>query len=344
MDKKTIFITGGLGFIGSNFVEHIFQKYPDYRILVLDALTYAGNFDNISKEIWESGRFEFWYGSVTNPEIVNKLVFQSQLVVHFAAESHVARSIFDNSRFFETDVLGTQTVTNSVLNNKNVERFIHISTSEVYGTATYAPMDEKHPLDPTTPYAGAKAGADRLVSSYWHTYDIPAMIVRPFNQYGPKQHLEKAIPRFITSLLEGSPIRIHGDGKNTRDWCFVEDTCEAIDEILHLPDFSKVKNQIINVGTGTDYKILEVAQTILKILGKPESLIHHVEDRPGQVERHISSTKKAEDLLGWRAKTNLQAGLERTIEWYQKNPEWWKRGQYMKEVPIHTLDGGREMY
>ena len=199
---KTVLITGGAGFIGSNFVHHLYNKYPDYRLLVVDALTYAGNVHNCPDGAMGSGRYEFWYGDVRNGELMDTLVGQSDIVVHMAAESHVTRSIYDNKLFFETDVLGTQAVANAIVKHRDrVERFIHISTSEVYGSALDEKMSEEHPLNPMSPYASAKCGADRLVYSYWATYDIPATIIRPFNNYGPYQHLEKAVPRFITSVL-----------------------------------------------------------------------------------------------------------------------------------------------
>src|SRR5947209_3547530 len=200
MTERRILITGGAGFIGSNFVRYILNTYPDYTVTVLDALTYAGNLDNFDDRTKEDPRFIFWQGNVQNGEMVSELVAQCDAVVHFAAETHVARSIYDNTTFFQTDVLGTQVIANAVLKHK-IERFIHISTSEVYGSAEYDPMDELHPLLPTTPYAGAKCGADRLVYSYYVTYGIPAVILRPFNNYGPHQHLEKVVPRFITSAL-----------------------------------------------------------------------------------------------------------------------------------------------
>jgi dTDP-glucose 4,6-dehydratase len=224
-DSKTILVTGGAGFIASNFVRYILEKYTNYRVMVLDCLSYAGNPENFNGGVIDSARFSFWYGNVRNPEIVNTMVSQADVVVHMAAETHVARSIYDNAVFFETDVLGTQVVANAVLKNRNVERFIHVSTSEVYGTALTEPMAEEHPLNPASPYASAKAGADRLVYSYYVTYGIPAIIVRPFNNYGPYQHLEKVIPRFITSALLNEPLTIHGDGKSLRDWLYVEDHC-----------------------------------------------------------------------------------------------------------------------
>lgn len=341
---KTILITGGAGFIGSCFVRHIFKKHPDLKIIVLDALTYAGNPNNFPQEIKESNRFEFWYGNVNNITLVDELVSRSHLVVHFAAESHVARSIFDNRIFFETDVMGTQTIANAVLRHKNkIERFIHISTSEVYGTALKEPMDEEHPLKPLTPYAAAKAGADRLVYSYIITYKIPAIIIRPFNNYGPYQHLEKAIPRFITSAILNEPLTIHGDGSAERDWVYVEDVAEAIESALWV-ELDKVQGEVINIGTGISTSVLEIAHKILKLMEKPESLVQHIPDRPGQVDKHISSTEKAKQLLGWQAKTSLEEGLKKTIKWYQENRAWWEPLRWMRTVPILTEDGKIEQY
>jgi dTDP-glucose 4,6-dehydratase len=341
---KTILITGGAGFIGSNFVRYVFANYPGYRITVLDALTYAGNANNLPESIKSDSRFSFWYGNVRNADLVNELVAQSDIVIHFAAESHVARSVFDNLVFFETDVLGTQVMANAVSKHCNsVERFVHISTSEVYGTALEVPMTEDHPLNPSTPYASAKAGADRLVYSYWVTYDIPAVIVRPFNNYGPNQHLEKVIPRFVTSALRDEPLTIHGHGTATRDWTYVEDCCQALDRVIHV-SFEKVKGQVINVGTGRDISIQDIAEVVLDRLNKPRSLITHIGERPGQVERHISSTEKALLTLGWKATTDFQQGITKTIEWYQQNPDWWQKLLWMRHVPIRTKEGKVEYH
>jgi dTDP-glucose 4,6-dehydratase len=336
---KTVLVTGGAGFIGSNFVRYLHHERPDYRVIVLDALTYAGNPDNLPPEIRNSKHFEFWHGNVTNGEIVNALVARSDVVVHFAAESHVARSIFDNRVFFETDVIGTHVVANAVLKaGSKVERFIHISTSEVYGTAAESPMTEDHPLNPTTPYAAAKAGADRLVYSYWQTYGIPAVILRPFNQYGPNQHLEKAIPRFITSALCGSPLTVHGDGRSSRDWGFVGDTCEAIDKAIHVP-LECVTGEAINLASGRDVAVGDLASMLVDRMGVPASLIQRVRERPGQVDRHIGSTAKAKALLDWEPSTPLEEGLDFTIGWYDRNREWWRTQEWMKLVPVRTREG-----
>jgi len=341
---KTILVTGGAGFIGSNFVRYLFENYPGYNIIVLDALTYAGNIENLPEKIKKDSRFSFWYGNVRNGELVNELVTKSDVIVHFAAESHVARSIFDNTIFFETDVLGTQVVANAVLKNQDsVERFIHISTSEVYGTAQTVPMTEEHPLNPASPYAGAKVGADRLVYSYWVTYDIPAIIIRPFNNYGPNQHLEKVIPRFITSALLDEPLTVHGSGENTRDWVYVEDVCQALDKVMHV-SLDKVKGQVINIGTGRDTAVMAIAEMVLDILGKPKRLVTQVGDRPGQVKRHVSSTEKALRVLSWKAQTGFEDGLVRTIEWYQQNRDWWQKLLWMRYVPIKTRDGKIEYH
>ncbi len=327
--EKNILVTGGAGFIGSNFINYLHKHYPDYNILLLDALTYAGNLDSIGEGVKGNGHFQFYHGNVTHPDIVNSLVAKSDIVVHFAAESHVTRSIYDNSLFFETDVIGTQVLANAIVNHP-VELFIHISSSEVYGTSITCPMDEEHPLNPMSPYAAAKAGADRLVYSYMQTYDFPAVIVRPFNNYGPCQHLEKAIPNFIVSALEGQPLTLHGSGESTRDWIFVEDTCEALTRILHA-DRDKVVGETINLGTGIDTSINDIARKILHLLDVPESRIEYVTDRPGQVSRHISNKDKAKLLLDWETKISLDEGLKRTVDFYTGNRKWWSKFLWMKE-------------
>jgi len=328
--KKNILVTGGAGFIGSNFINYLHRKYPEYKILLLDALTYAGNLDSIANGIKQNGHFRFYHGNVTHPDIVNSLVAKSDMVVHFAAESHVTRSIYDNSLFFETDVIGTQVLANAIVNHP-VELFIHIPSSEVYGTALKSPMDEDHPLNPMSPYAAAKAGADRLVYSYMQTYDFPAVIVRPFNNYGPCQHLEKAIPNFIVSALQDQPLTLHGSGESSRDWIYVEDTCEALCRIMHA-DREKVVGETINLGTGIDTSVNAIAKKILNILDLPESRIKYVTDRPGQVSRHISSREKAKRLLNWETSVSLDEGLERTIEFYTRNRKWWDKFLWMQEL------------
>jgi dTDP-glucose 4,6-dehydratase len=344
--KKTILITGGAGFIGSNFVRHLYHKYPEYRLIILDALTYAGNIENLPVNIneYNGERLVFWYGNVRNGELVDTVVSQSNIVIHFAAETHVTRSIYDNYIFFETDVLGTQMVANSVLKYKDrIERMMHISTSEVYGTALKEKMDEEHPLMPMSPYAAAKAGADRLVYSYWTTYELPVVIVRPFNNYGPYQHLEKAIPRFITSCILNEPLRVHGDGGASRDYLFVEDLCLAIDLLMHT-DIQKVRGQVFNVASGVHRSILSIAHDIVRMMGKDESSIQFTGDRPGQVFRHTGDIEKMERLFHWHPNVSWQAGLERTIRWYQESRPWWEKQLWMRTVPIIAKSGKRELH
>ena len=344
---KTFLVTGGAGFIGSNFVHYLYDKYPDYRILILDVLTYAGSVENLPGGMSQgtnNGRLQFWYGDVRNASLVDSLVAQSNVVVHFAAETHVTRSIYDNYHFFETDVLGTQVVANSVLKHaSSIDRFIHISTSEVYGTARAPKMDEEALLMPMSPYASAKAGADRLVYSYFATYNLPAIIVRPFNQFGPRQHLEKVIPRFITSCLLNEPLRLHGDGTAERDFTYVEDTCRALDCLAHC-DLNSVRGEVINLGTGASISLAAIAPLVARKMNTPDAVITYVGDRPGQVFRHTADIRKAEQLLGWRPHVSFEEGLERTIAWYVANRSWWEKQLWMREIPIITKTGKRELH
>ena len=341
---KVVFLTGAAGFIGSNFLRYMFDKYPNYYFLILDALTYAGNLDNIPDYIKQSPRFEFWYGSVTNQDLVDQLMKQVNFVVHFAAESHVTRSIFDNKQFIETDMMGTQVMMNSLIKHKNVERFIHISTSEVYGTAESDFMDENHSLNPRSPYAAAKTGADRLVFAYCCTYNIPAVIIRPFNNYGPHQHIEKLIPRFITNAIKKEPLTIHGDGSAQRDWIHVLDTSDGIDRALHLDNFTKIKHEVINLGSSIAISVLEIANMIINYFNLPQNYLVFIGDRPGQVSRHIANANKAERLLGWKARYSLETSIAEIIEWYKQNQSWWKKMELIKQVPIQTFNHTIELH
>ena len=301
-NQKTILVTGAAGFIGSNFIKYMFDKYPTYNFIVIDALTYAGSLEKIPGYIQNSPRFKFFHDTITNEKIVDNAMAKSHLVVHFAAETHVTRSIKDDAIFFYTDVIGTRVLMSAVVKYaKNIERFIHISTSEVYGTAASEPMDEEHPLNACSPYAAAKVGADRLVYSYCCTFNVPAVILRPFNNYGPNQHLEKLIPRLITSAIKGEPFTIHGSGQQKRDWIHTLDTSKAIDAALHVKNFESIKHQVINIGSGLSTSILDIAKIILESFKLPESQLQFVADRPGQVDNHISSTAKAKALLNWNA-------------------------------------------
>lgn len=343
---KSILITGGAGFIGSAFAHYIYNNYSNYNILVVDSLTYAGTVENLPVPISkiDDPRFEFWYGNVMNGELIDTLVSRVDMVVHFAAESHVTRSIFDNTQFFQTDVLGTQIVANAVCKHKDkIERFIHISTSEVYGTALQEAMTEEHALNPMSPYAAAKAGADRLVYSYWATYEIPAVIIRPFNNFGPRQHLEKVIPRFITSLLLNEPMRVHGTGESARDFVFVDDNCRAIDLALHAPP-EKVIGEVFNVGSGIHRSILSIAQAITDMIEPGKRDLIHIGDRPGQVMRHTADCSKISRILGWQPSTSWEEGLRKTISWYTANRKWWEKQIWMRDIPIITQSGQHERH
>ena len=350
-DPKAILITGGAGFVGSNVLRYLWERYPKAKFHVLDALTYAGDLRNIPDEIHKSPRFKFWYGDIRNVKLIDSLVSQCDVVLHFAAETHVARSIFDDIKFFETDVLGTQAVANAVLRNRKiVKRFVHISTSEVYGTARTEKMNEEHPLEPQSPYAAAKVGADRLVYSYIATYGIPAVIVRPFNLYGPNQHLEKLIPRFITSVLLDEPMTIHGTGESARDFTYVSDLARAIELIIDAPD-AQVVGQVFNVGNDRATSVLEIAKMIESYLPKHlekkptfTKYTLNIGDRPGQVFRHTSDSTKIRKTLGWEPQITFEDGLQMTIDWYLNNRAWWEPKIWMRHVEIETPEGKKELH
>jgi dTDP-glucose 4,6-dehydratase len=318
---KRVLVTGGAGFISSNFICHLLGATP-YEVVTLDALTYAGNLENLA-DVLSHPRLSFVHGDIRDTALVRELVEGVDVIVNAAAESHVAKSIEHGaSEFVTTNVEGTQILLDAIRVTP-VERFILISSSEVYGTAEAAPMDEEHPLMPRSPYAATKAGADRLAYSYWTTYDLPIVIVRPFNNYGPRQHPEKLVPRFVTQALADEPLTIHGDGHASRDWLYVADAAEAIERVIETP-IESLAGEVLNVATGVDISVNDIAGMVLDVLGKPPELRAHVPERPGQVDRHIGSTEKAERLLGWRARTSFEDGLVRTIAWYRENEAWWK--------------------
>ena len=321
MKAKRVLVTGGAGFIPSNFVRHILQATP-YEVVSLDALTYAGSMDNLAA-VTSHERHSFVHGDIRDPDLVREVVAGVDVIVNAAAESHVEKSIEEGaSEFVTTNVEGTQILLDAIRRTP-VERFILFSSSEVYGTAECAPMDEEHALNPRSPYAATKAGADRLAYSYFVTYGLPITIVRPFNNYGPHQHPEKVVPRFITQALMDQPLTVHGDGHASRDWVFVEDVAEAIDAAMEA-DIGSIAGEVINIATGRDIPVEEIADLVLERLGKPSSLKVHTPERPGQVDRHIGSIDKAAELLGWRARTSFEEGLERTIGWYDDNRAWWE--------------------
>jgi dTDP-glucose 4,6-dehydratase len=318
---KRVLVTGGAGFIAANFIRHLLRKTP-YEVVSLDALTYAGNVENLS-DLMSHERLSFVHGDVRDASLVADVVSEVDVIVNAAAESHVEKSIEQGgSEFVTTNVEGTQILLDAIRANP-VERFILISSSEVYGTAEYAPMDEEHPLNPRSPYAATKAGADRLAYSYFVTYGLPIVIVRPFNNYGPRQHPEKVIPRFVTQALRGEPLTIHGDGHASRDWLYVDDDAEAIEAII-ATELDAVAGEVLNVATGVDISVNEIAALVLDMLDKPQALKANVPERPGQVDRHIGSTEKVRRLTGWSARTSFEEGLAKTIAWYRENEAWWR--------------------
>jgi dTDP-glucose 4,6-dehydratase len=318
---KRILVTGGAGFISSNMIRYLLHQ-TSHDVVTMDALTYAGNMANLA-DVTEHERLRFIHGDIRDLADVTNALEGVDVIVNAAAESHVSKSIAEGgAEFVTTNVVGTQVLLDAMRNHQ-VERFILISSSEVYGTAETEPMTEEHPLNPRSPYAGTKAGGDRLAYSYWCTYDLPITVIRPFNNYGPFQHPEKVIPRFIIQALCDRPLTIHGDGHASRDWLHVFDTAEAITAACEAP-LERIVGETINVATGIDETVEQIADMILDMLGKPASLKRHIEDRAGQVDRHIGSTDKAERLLGWRSQIPFAEGLERTIRWYSENPEWWQ--------------------
>jgi dTDP-glucose 4,6-dehydratase len=324
-----ILITGGAGFIGSNFIHYILNKYPDYQIVNLDALTYAGNLENLN-DLEGNPNYKFVKGNICDRELADKLVKDCDLIVNFAAESHVDRSILDAENFVRTNVLGTYTLLEAAKNNGN-KRFHHISTDEVFGALK--PEDpkfiEKTPYAPRSPYSASKAASDHLVSAYFHTYNLPITISNCSNNYGPFHFPEKLIPLFITNLMEGKKVPVYGDGLQVRDWLFVDDHCAAVDLIIHKGKIGET----YCIGGDSEKTNLEITNQILELMGKDESSIEHVTDRPGHDRRYAIDFSKIKNELNWEPKVSFKEGLKRTIEWYQNNESWWKNiksGDYQK--------------
>jgi dTDP-glucose 4,6-dehydratase len=316
-----VLVTGGAGFIPSNLIRHLLG-HSRHEVVSLDALTYAGNLENLA-DVMSHPRLAFVHGDIRDAGLVREVVSGVDVIVNAAAESHVEKSIREGaSEFVTTNVEGTQILLDAI-RETSVERFLLVSSSEVYGTAERDPMDEEHPLNPRSPYAATKAGGDRLAYSYWVTYGLPITIVRPFNNYGPRQHPEKVVPRFITQALSGEPLTIHGDGHASRDWLHVDDTASAIEALVDAP-VERIAGEVVNVATGIDISVSEIARLVLAAVGNEEATTLNVDERPGQVDRHIGSTDKLERLTGWRASIAFEDGLERTVAWYRENEAWWR--------------------
>ena len=327
----TIIVTGGAGFIGSNFVFHMLNKYPDYRIVCLDCLTYAGNLSTL-EPVMDNPNFRFVKESITDREAVYKLFEEEKpdMVVNFAAESHVDRSIENPEVFLDTNIKGTAVLMDAC-RKYGIKRYHQVSTDEVYGDLPLDRPDlfftEETPIHTSSPYSSSKAAADLLVLAYHRTYGLPVSISRCSNNYGPYHFPEKLIPLMIANALNDKPLPVYGEGLNVRDWLYVEDHCKAIDLIIHKGRVGEV----YNIGGHNERTNLEVVKTILKALNKPESLIKFVTDRPGHDRRYAIDPTKIETELGWKPKYNFDTGIQQTIQWYLDNEDWWKHilsGEY----------------
>jgi len=314
--------------MGSNFIHYILEKYRDYSVINLDKLTYAGNLENL-KDIEQDSRYKFVKGDIADPKIMNELVPQVDVVLNYAAETHVDRSILSPREFAETDVLGSLTILNSIRENGNKVRLIQISTDEVFGSIAEGQFTEDSPFEPNSPYAASKAGGDLMCRAFWVTYKTPVIVTHSCNFYGPYHYPEKLIPLAITNALEGKKIPVYGDGMQVREWIYTEDHCSAIDEVLH----NGTVGEIYNIGTENEQKNLDTVRLILKLTGKGEDLIEYVKDRPGHDRRYSLSIKKIKEELRWQPKFSFGDGLKQTVDWFKNNESWWKRiksGEYQE--------------
>lgn len=321
-----ILVTGGAGFIGSNFIHYILENYDD-KVINLDKLTYAGNLENL-KDVENNPQYTFIKGDISDPEIVKEIVSQGvDYIVNFAAESHVDRSIEDPGIFIKTNVLGTQVLLNAA-KEYEVKKFVQISTDEVYGSlGKTGYFTEETPLAPNSPYSASKAGADLMVRAYHQTYNLPMNITRCSNNYGPYQFPEKLIPLFATNAMENKELPLYGDGKNIRDWLHVKDHCRAIDLVMR----EGRNGEVYNIGGNNEKTNLEITEAILEVLGKSKSLIKFVKDRLGHDRRYAIDSTKIQKELGWQPEYTFEEGIKETIQWYINNKDWWekiKSGEY----------------
>ncbi len=322
-----ILVTGGAGFIGSNFIRYILEKYKNYKIINLDKLTYASNPDNLTdveikygeRKAGSEKRYTFIKGDICDLKTVDKIAKDVDCLVNFAAETHVDRSIIEAGSFVMTDVFGTYNLLEAVKKYK-IKRHIQISTDEVYGSIEKGSFTEESPLQPNSPYASSKAGGDLLCRSYFVTYKLPIIITRASNNFGPYQYPEKIVPLFVTNAIENKPLPLYGDGKNVRDWLYVLDHCEGIDVVLHKGKIGEV----YNIGGGNEVQNIALTRMILNILDKPPSLIKPVADRLGHDRRYSLKCEKIKKL-GWKPTKNFEPLLETTVKWYTENKNWWKK-------------------
>ncbi len=313
-----VLVTGGAGFIGSNFVRFALAAHEDWRVTTLDKLTYAGRLENL-QAVMDNPRHTFVRGDVTDPSVAAPLVERAEIVVHFAAETHVDRSIQGAGEFITTDVYGTFVLLEAARRAPRLRRFVQISTDEVYGSVPEGASREGDELRPRNPYAASKAGADRLAYSFWATHDVPVVITRASNNYGPYQFPEKIIPLFITNAIDDRPVPLYGDGLNVRDWLHVDDHCRALDFLID----QGASGQVYNVGGGHEVPNIELTRAILTLLDKPDSLIQPVADRPGHDRRYSLDTTKLRGL-GWRPQMRFEDGLADTVTWYRNHESWWR--------------------
>jgi dTDP-glucose 4,6-dehydratase len=313
-----VLVTGGAGFIGSNFVRYALAQHPDWRVTTLDKLTYAGRRENLH-DVIENPRHTFVHGDIADAPVSAPLVERAEVVVHFAAETHVDRSIMAAGEFIRTDVEGTFVLLEAARRAPRLRRFVQISTDEVYGSVATGASRETDELKPRNPYAASKAGADRLAYSYWATYEVPVIVTRASNNYGPYQFPEKVIPLFVTNAIDDIPVPLYGDGRNVRDWLHVTDHCRAIDLLID----DAVNGEVYNIGGGNDVMNVDLTHRILDVLKKPASLIKPVADRPGHDRRYCVDTTKLR-AAGWQPQVPFEQGLRETIEWYRGNEWWWR--------------------
>jgi dTDP-glucose 4,6-dehydratase len=313
-----VLVTGGAGFIGANFVRHALAAHPDWQVTTLDKLTYAGRRENL-QDVLDDPRHAFVKGDVADPAVAAPLVIASDIVVHFAAETHVDRSLTNAGAFIMTDVYGTFVLLEAARQAPRLRRFVQISTDEVYGSVPEGSSRETDELRPRNPYSASKAGADRLAYSYWATYGVPVIITRASNNYGPFQFPEKVIPLFVTNAIDDVAVPLYGDGLNERDWLHVSDHCRAIDLLLDRG----TPGEVYNVGGGNHVRNVDLTKRILDCVGKPESLIRPVADRPGHDRRYAVDTSKLR-ALGWAPQVPFEIGLRETVAWYRQNEWWWR--------------------
>ncbi len=317
MQIQRLLVTGGCGFIGSNFVHHVLAQHSQLKVVNLDALTYAGRQENLA-DVEADPRYRFVHGDICDPEAVRSAMEGCDAVVNFAAETHVDRSLLGAGHFIQTDCYGVWILLEEA-RRREVQRFIQVSTDEVYGSIDRGSFTESSPLMPTNPYSASKAGGDRIAYSFWASFGLPVIITRASNNYGPYQYPEKLIPLFVTNALAGLPLPLYGDGRNVRDWLFVLDHCKAIDFLLQRG----TPGEVYNIAGGNERPNIEITERILELLGASRDLVQFVTDRPGHDRRYSLNADKLA-ALGWRPETGFEDAMDATVRWYVDHPEWWR--------------------